>query len=122
MKTNYFYKQNVNQYDFIKIPRQLVTGKDFASLSISAKILYGLLIDRMGMSFKNQWVDGDGKVFIIYPVAEIENDLKVSRRKVIDYLRELQEIGLIQKHQVGCGMPNQIYVRNFIVEESKCTQ
>ena len=122
MNTNYFYKHQGNQYDFIRIPKQLVTGEDFSSLSISAKILYGLMIDRMGMSSKNEWIDADGKVYIIYPISEIEEDLKVSRRKVSDYLRELQDIGLIQKRQIGCGMPNQIYVKNFIVERDLCTQ
>jgi len=57
MTMNYFYKSQAEQYTFIRIPKALVTGENFSALSITAKILYGLLLDRMAMSVKNKWID-----------------------------------------------------------------
>ena len=57
MTMNYFYKSQAVQYTFIRIPKVIVTGVNFSSLSITAKILYGLLLDRMSMSVKNKWID-----------------------------------------------------------------
>ena len=53
ISTDYFYRREAGQFTFIKIPKLLVTGEDFSSLSISAKILYGLLLDRIAMASKN---------------------------------------------------------------------
>ena len=117
MEINYFYKSQVDQYNFIRIPKELVTGEIFPSLSVSAKILYGMLLDRMTMSMKNRWIDDEGKVYIIYQISEIQEDINISKRKVVDCLTELEGIGLIQKKRQGSGLPNQIYVKNFIARE-----
>ena len=53
MRMNYFYGSQADQFNFIRIPKELVVGEAFASLSVQAKILYGMLLDRMGMSYKN---------------------------------------------------------------------
>lgn len=118
MTTDYFYWAQAEQFSFIRIPKALVTGNDFSSLSISAKILYGLLLDRMVMSTKNKWIDDYGRIFIYYQVAEIQYDMGISKKKAIECLRELEAIGLIQKKRQGSGMPNQIYVRNFVGKDT----
>lgn len=117
MEINYFYKSQVDQYNFIRIPKELVIGETFSSLSVSAKILYGMLLDRMAISMKNRWIDDEGKVYIIYQISEIQEDINISKRKVVDCLAELEGIGLIQKKKQGSGLPNQIYVKNFISRE-----
>ncbi|MDD3417591.1 MAG: replication initiator protein A [Lachnospiraceae bacterium] len=114
MTMNYFYKSQAEQYTFIRIPKALVTGENFSTLSITAKILYGLLLDRMAMSVKNNWIDNEGRVYIYYQLSEIQDDMNVSKRKAIDCMGELEDIGLIQKNRQGSGLPNQIYVRNFV--------
>lgn len=118
MTTDYFYRAQAEQFSFIRIPKALVTGNDFSSLSISAKILYGLLLDRMVMSSKNKWIDDYGRIFIYYQVAEIQYDMGISKKKAIECLGELEAIGLIQKKRQGSGMPNQIYVRNFVGKDT----
>lgn len=57
MTFDYFYGTRADQYSFIRVPKLLITGKEFSSLTIQAKMLYGLLLDRMGMSIKNKWLD-----------------------------------------------------------------
>ena len=113
MTKNYFYGLQADQFSFIRIPKELVVGEAFSSLSIQAKILYGMLLDRMGMSYKNKWLDEDNRVYIIYSLDEIQSDMNVSKHKAVDCLAELENVGLIVKKKRGKGLPNQIYVKNF---------
>lgn len=75
MKFRYFYGSSADQYSFIRIPKLLITDNQFSELTIQAKMLYGLLLDRMAMSIKNKWVDNQNRVYVIYPIAEIQNDI-----------------------------------------------
>ena len=113
MKMNYFYGAQADQYNFIKIPKELVVGEGFSSLSVQAKILYGMLLDRMGMSYKNKWLDEENRVYIVYSLDDIQADMNVSKHKAIDCLSELEDVGLIVRRKRGKGLPNQIYVKNF---------
>ena len=113
INTDYFYRSEAGQFSFIKIPKLLVTGEDFSTLSISAKILYGLLLDRMAIASKNQWIDDEGRVYIQYQLSEIQEDMNISKRKAGECLNELQDMGLILKRKGGNGDPNRIYVKNF---------
>ena len=113
MKMNYFYGAQADQYNFIKIPKKLVVGEGFSSLSVQAKILYGMLLDRMGMSYKNKWLDEENRVYIVYSLDDIQSDMNVSKHKAIDCLSELEDVGLIVRRKRGKGLPNQIYVKNF---------
>lgn len=114
MKFNYFYGNQADQYSFIRIPKLLVMDKEFASLTITAKMLYGLLLDRMGMSIKNKWIDTENRVYVIYPISEIQIDLGVSKKKAMECLNELEGKGLVEKQVRGSRMPNLIYIKNFI--------
>ena len=113
INTDYFYRSEAGQFSFIKIPKLLVTGEDFSSLSISAKILYGLLLDRMAIASKNQWIDDEGRVYNQYQLSEIQEDMNISKRKAGECLNELQDMGLILKRKGGNGYPSRIYVKNF---------
>ena len=48
MDFQYMYGKQADQYSFIHIPKKLVTEKVFTDITIHAKVLYGLLLDRMG--------------------------------------------------------------------------
>ena len=71
---DYYYGDESNQFSFYRIPRQLITGDSFKRLSTDAKLLYGLLLDRMGLSAKNGWYDEAGRVYIYYTLDEIQGD------------------------------------------------
>ena len=90
----------------------------FSALSLSAKVLYSVLLDRMGLSMKNKWLDEENKVYIIYQITEIQSDLGFSKKKAMDYLTELEKIGLIEKKKRGLGLPNIIYVKSFMAHQS----
>lgn len=117
MEFNYYYGNEADQFSFIRIPKILMTGEAFAGLSLQAKVLYGLLLDRMGLSVKNHWMDDDNRVFIIYQIAEIQEDLGYSKKKAMEFLGELEAIGLVEKKKRGFGLPSIIYVKNFVSAE-----
>ena len=79
MKTNYFYGVQADQYSFIRIPKELVVGEAFTSLSVQAKILYGILLDRVSLSAMNEWKDEAGRVFIYCTLESIQEALGCAR-------------------------------------------
>ena len=89
MNFDYYYGDESNQFAFYRIPRQLITGEAFKKLSTDAKLLYGLLLDRMGLSAKNGWYDDMGRVFIYYTLDEIQEDLNCGHEKAVRLLAEL---------------------------------
>ena len=97
MNFEYYYGTQADQFSFIRIPRILLLDEAFSALSLSAKVLYSVLLDRMGLSMKNKWLDEENKVYIIYQITEIQSDLGFSKKKAMDYLTELEKIGLIEK-------------------------
>lgn len=117
MKFDYYYGSQADQFSFIRIPKAMLTEKTFSSLSLQAKMLYGILLDRMGLSMKNGWFDSENKVYIIYQIAEIQEDLGFSKKKAIDYLNELESFGLVEKKRRGLGLPSILYVKSFLIQK-----
>lgn len=111
----YYRGQEADQFSFIKIPKCLISDSLFSELTLTSKLLYGLLLDRMSLSMKNGWVDEENRVFIIYQVASIGEDLGVSRKCAIDTLKELEDFGLVEKKRRGLGLPNLLYIKSFMV-------
>lgn len=104
------------QYAFYRVPKLLFTSDRFWNLSTDAKMLYGLLLDRMALSQKNGWVDEQGRVYIIYTVENIMQSLGCGNKKAIQLLAELEnKANLILRKKQGLGKPNLIYVKKFTV-------
>ena len=120
---DYFRGMEAEQYSFYRVPKVLFTAECFKSLSCEAKVLYGLMLDRMSLSIKNRWFDEEDRVYIIFTVEEIAVLLNCGTQKAVKLMKELddnQGIGLIEKKRLGLGKPNVIYVKNFILKE-KCS-
>ena len=112
--TNYFTGGQAELFSFYRLPKVLFTDPQFRGISAEAKILYGLLLDRMSLSAKNGWLDSLGRVYIIFTVEEIMECLDCGNKKAVGLLRELEEKGaLIERKRQGLGKPNLIYVKNF---------
>lgn len=114
---DYYYGEESNQFSFYRIPRQLIVGAKFKRLSIEAKLLYGLLLDRMELSAKNGWYDDTGRVYIYYTLNEIQENLNCGHDKATKLLVELDirsGIGLIERVKQGQGRPAKIYVKRFV--------
>ena len=70
MTLDYYYGDQAEQFSFYRIPKVLFTDSRFKDISAEAKILYGLLLDRMSVSAKNGWLDEQGRVFIIFTMVD----------------------------------------------------
>ena len=111
----YFYGEESNQFSFYRIPKILFIDETFRDVSAEAKILYGILLDRMSLSQRNGWLDELGRVYIIFTVEEIMEALGCQNQKVSKLMCELEKkCGLIERKRQGLGKPNLIYVKNFI--------
>ena len=117
MKFNYYYGSEADQFSFIRIPKIMLIDKVFQTLSMAAKVLYGVLLDRMSLSMKNGWLDEENRVYIIYQIGEIQEDLGFTKKKAMDLLAELEEFGLLEKKRRGHGLPNILYVKSFMSEK-----
>lgn len=114
--SEYFYGDEAEQFIYFRIPRQLITDPRFKHLSTDAKLLYGMLLDRMSLSVKNGWYDEDGRVYIYYTVEEICGDMNCGRDKAMKMLADLDTkkgVGLIRRVKQGQGKPTKLYVKRF---------
>lgn len=117
LRFDYFYGIESEQFSFIRLPKLLFRDRHFEGLSLEAKVVYGLLLDRMSLSLKNSWIDDDNRVYIIYTITSIAEDIACSKDKagrILSELDSLKGIGLIERKRRGLGKPDIIYVKNFV--------
>ena len=116
IKFDYYYGIEAEQFSFYRVPRLLIKDARFKELSSDAKLLYGLMLDRLALSIKNGWLDEENRVYIHYTMDSIMEDLGCAKEKCAKVLAELDSkkgIGLIEKKRQGLGKPDIIYVKNF---------
>ncbi len=111
---DYFYGMESEQFTFFRIPKLLVKDKRFEGVSNDAKLLYGLMLDRMSLSVKNKWFDSENRAYIIYTVEDVMEDMNCANGKACKLLINLEQIGLIERKKPGLGRPAIIYVKNFM--------
>ena len=119
MSFKYFYGTEADQFSFYRIPKALFTNDYFKGLSSDAKILYGLMLDRMSLSIKNQWFDEQNRAYIYFSIEDIMELLNCGRNKAVKSLQELDDekgIGLIEKRRQGFGKVTIIYVKSFMMD------
>lgn len=118
----FHYGGEAEQYTFYRIPKLMFDDSVLRQLSTDAKVLYGLMLDRMSLSIKNGWLDEEGRVFIYFSVENIMEQLGCGRGKCTKLLQELDDqngIGLITRVKQGLGKPDVIYVHKCIRRFSK---
>ena len=112
---DYFYGAESEQFSFYRIPKVLFTEERFKNISAEAKVLYGLLLDRMSLSAKNGWQDKENRVYIIFTIEDIMEAMGCADQKAGKLLHELEsKCRLIERKRQGLGKPNLIYVKNFV--------
>lgn len=111
---DYLYDVDEAQYSFVRVPKLLLQHEAYQRISSEAKLLYSLLLDRVGLSHKNGWRDKQNRIYIIYPIAEVMEEMNCGKNKAVQLLDELeQKAGLIKRKRQGLGKPNLIYVKSF---------
>lgn len=112
---DYYYGSEAEQFAFYRIPKILFEAEGVRDISTDAKLLYGLMLDRMQLSAKNNWVDEEGRVYIYFSIKQIMEAMGCASQKATKLLDELEEsAGLIERERTGLNKPNRIYVKNFI--------
>ena len=102
MSFDYFYGQQSDLFTFYRVPKVLFTNERFWNISADAKMLYGILLDRMSLSAKNGWIDKNGRVYIIFTIDEAKMALNCAEQKAIKLLSELEKkAGLIERKRQG---------------------
>lgn len=115
---NYFTLHDADQFSFIRVPKELMINSEYKDLSAESKLLYGVLLDRVSLSRKNNWVDELGRIFIIYTRKEIMEIMGAADKKVTKLFTELKGKNLIEEKRQGLQKPNLIYVGKFISDAS----
>lgn len=110
---NYFTIQESEQFTFYRVPKALFTNLIYKAISAEAKLLYGLLLDRMGLSIKNRWCDKIGLVFIYFTIEEVMQCLGCGHEKAGKLFCGIEKIDLIDRRKQGLGKPAIIYVKKF---------
>lgn len=111
---DYFYGDEAEQFTFYRIPKVLFTDPSYRRISSDAKILYGLMLDRMGLSVRNGWLDEYNRVFIFFTLEDALEYLCCGHTKAVSLFGELDKAGLIERKKQGQGKPTKIYVKNFV--------
>ena len=99
---------------FYRVPKVLFAKGKFQTLSSEAKVLYSIFLDRMALSLKNDWVDGQGRVYIIFTLEEIMQVIHCANQKATRLMRQLEKAGLIEQTQYARGCPKRIYVKDCL--------
>ena len=117
---DYFHGYESEQFAFYRIPKVLFTDDYFKDLSSDAKVLYGLMLDRMSLSIKNNWIDEEDRVYIIFTLEQVMQYMNCGKDKGVKILAELDTgkgIGLIERVKRGLGKPAIIYVKSFLIKD-----
>ena len=119
MKLDYHYGKQALQYAMVEIPLLMFIDDAFEPLSLEAKVVYGILLQRIRLANRNGWRDEDGKLYVIYPLEQMHKDIGLSTRTISDSLKQLENLGIVDICVRGQGKPNLYYVKNFIYKEEK---
>ena len=115
MQFEYYTSKESGQFTFYRIPKAMFTNPAFRGLSTDAKLLYGLMLDRIGLSVRSGWVDEQDRVYIYFSLVEVMEHLQCGHNKAVRLLKELdKDVGLIRRKRQGLGKPDRIYVMNFV--------
>lgn len=111
---NYFYAHESDKFTFYRIPKELYHPQ-FKELSDSARLLYGLLLDRISLSRKNNWIDENNRIYIIFTRQELEEHTYIGNQKAIKLFKELIKFNLLEEKRQGLNKPNLLYVKQIVI-------
>ncbi|MGQ2286947.1 replication initiator protein A [Leuconostoc citreum] len=98
---------------FYKIPKALFENEFYTEMKLETKMAYAILRDRFLLSIKNNWIDKNGDVYLIYKNSDLQAMLSVGEKKVISLKKELAYFGLLEEERQGLNRPNRLYVGNI---------
>ena len=116
--TNSDVKMEVNSIsDYLKpnmpLPQYLPYARFLLDINLShtAKLLYTLLLDRATLSQKNNWIDAQGRIYVVYPLSNLAKDLGCSISSITRAFAELENAQLAERVRSGFSKPNRILLK-----------
>lgn len=109
----YFTLEQAESYAFFRIPKSLIRDKKYKGLPIDAALVYAVLLDRLELSRKNNWVDDTGRVYLYFPVKELCEELGFCKEKVVGLLAALEQYDLLERRRQGLGKPSMLFLKRF---------
>lgn len=116
MRENFYTVNDKNREEFYKIPKDLFVLKKYANLSNEARMLYGILKDRLDLSIRNNWIDDNGYVYFNYSRQAIADLLMVSLNTAKSRFKELKNVGLLIEKTSEKGQSLRLYLCKISVE------
>ena len=107
-------QKKIYQYKFYMIPKELFVNERYTSLSPAAILLYGILLDRLTLSIKNNWIDKNGNVYLIFTRKEIQKLLHISDKTCTKVFKELVDAKLLLEKSQGKAKPKLLYPAQMI--------
>ena len=92
---------------YLPYPRFLLD----TDLSHTAKLLYTLLLDRATLSQKNNWIDAQNRIYVIYPLSHLAKDLGCCISSVTRTFSELEDAQLVERVRSGFSKPSRILLK-----------
>ena len=106
-----------NQYAFLPMPYLIIRHPAYKDLGYGEKILYTLMLNRLALSNqvsnKEKYSDANGRIYIIYTVDQVCEELNCSNKTAVEFLKNLTAIGLIERVRQGQGKPSLTYIKDF---------
>lgn len=122
MNNNFYKIDEISQHKYYQVPKELYTNERYkTTINNDAKVLYALLLDRMELSRKNDWVDDDGTIFLMFKREDLADMLGICVTTVWRAFKQLKDVGLIAEKRQGLNRPNLIYIGkiNYSTPENK---
>lgn len=116
---NVYKIHEVNKHRFYQVPKELFENEFYSDLSSDAKLLYGMLLDRMKLSEKNDWVNDDNEIFLIFSRQSAQDLLNISKPTATKVFKELKHKKLIFEERQGFNRPNIIFIGKICYKKSK---
>lgn len=108
--------------EFLRFPLTLLANPKYKEMSLEAKFIYSLLLNRLTLSQKNGWINEDNEVYLIYTREDAANILNISYKKTIAAFRELIGKGLLYEKRQGRGYPNLLYVLKAELDDTEAVE
>lgn len=111
MTYDYYYGTDKESYTFFRVPKELIYSPDFKELSDSAKLLYSLMLDRLGLSFKNNWTDELNRIYIYFKIDDVCKIMRCGKQKAVAMFKSLENYGLIERESIKGTNSKAIYMK-----------
>lgn len=105
-------------YPFIRYPRALIDSPIFNRISIEARTLLALILDRFGLSTVNsdKFTDENGDIYVIYTLEQVCQKFGCSNTRTQRIFRELENNGMIIRKRKNRLSPYRIYLTSTFYE------